>query len=405
LNTSTRARCAPERRSFLGFQTDCTSTGEDRERFHGSISPPIFEASTFVFPTYEAFSSAFPNAAEGSGRSPVYTRGLNPTVQAVEEKIALLERAGGARLFASGMAAISAAILSAARSGDHVLAVRSIYSNAYRLLQGYLPTLGITTTFADFTDLDAVEAAVRPDTRVLYLESPGNPAMHIVDLEGVAALARNHGLVTVMDNTLATPYNQRPLEMGVDLVVHSVSKYLAGHSDVVAGAVAGSEERVRAISANEIRDLGGIIGPFEAWLILRGIRTLGLRMQAHNRMGLNVACWLERRPEVERVFYAGLPSHPQHSLAARQMRGFSGLMGVVVRGGMQAGIEFANALRLFGIGVSWGGFESLALPMSLDDPALTRDLGVVPGFVRLSIGLEDEEDLLADLDQALRGIA
>jgi methionine-gamma-lyase len=184
-----------------------------------------------------------------------------------------------------------------------------------------------------------------------------------------------------------------------------VSKYLAGHSDVVAGAVAGSEERVRAISANEIRDLGGIIGPFEAWLILRGIRTLGLRMQAHNRMGLNVACWLERRPEVERVFYAGLPSHPQHSLAARQMRGFSGLMGVVVRGGMQAGIEFANALRLFGIGVSWGGFESLALPMSLDDPALTRDLGIVPGFVRLSIGLEDEEDLLADLDQALRGIA
>jgi methionine-gamma-lyase len=303
------------------------------------------------------------------------------------------------------MAAIGAAILSAARAGDHVVAVRSIYSNAYRLLHGYLPTLGIGTTFADFTDLDAVEAAIRPETRVLYLESPGNPAMHIVDLEAIASLARDRGLVTVIDNTLATPYNQRPLDMGIDLVVHSASKYLAGHSDVVAGVVAGSDERVRSISANEIRDLGGIIGPFEAWLILRGVRTLGLRMEAHNRAGLTVACWLERRPEVERVFYAGLPSHPQHELAARQMRGFSGLMGVVVRGGMEAGIRFANALQMFGIGVSWGGFESLALPMSTDDPALARELGIVPGFVRLSIGLEDEADLLDDLDQALREAA
>lgn len=335
----------------------------------------------------------------------MYTRGLNPTVQAVEDKIALLERAGGARLFGSGMAAITAAILSAARSGDHVLGVRSIYSNAYRLLAGYLPTLGIQTALVDFTDLNAVEAAIRPETRVLYLESPGNPGMHIVDLEAVARMAREREIVTVIDNTLATPYNQRPLEMGIDLVVHSVSKYLAGHSDVVAGALAGSDERVRSISANEIRDLGGIIGPFEAWLILRGIRTLGLRMQAHNRAGLAIARWLEDRPEIERVFHAGLPSHPQHTLAARQMTGFSGLMGVVVRGGMEAGIAFVNRLRLFGIGVSWGGFESLALPMNLDDPAMARELGIVPGFVRLSIGLEDQADLIDDLDNALKGIA
>jgi cystathionine beta-lyase/cystathionine gamma-synthase len=300
------------------------------------------------------------------------------------------------------MAAITAAILSVARAGDHVVAVRSIYSNAYRLLSGYLPTLGITTSFVDFTDLDAIEAGIRPETRVLYLESPGNPGMHIVDLEAVARIAGERNLVTVVDNTLATPYNQRPLEMGIDLVVHSVSKYLAGHSDVVAGAVAGSEERVRAISANEIRDLGGIIGPFEAWLILRGIRTLGLRMEAHNRAGLSLACWLEAQPGVDRVLYAGLPSHPQHALAARQMRGFSGLMGVVVRGGMPAAIGFVNALRLFGIGVSWGGFESLALPMSPEDPAMSPELGIVPGFVRLSIGLEDEADLLEDLDNALR---
>lgn len=389
----------------MGFQTDCTSTGEDRARFHGSISPPIYEASTFVFPTYEEFAGAFPEGVQGAGRRPVYTRGLNPTVQSVEEKIALLERAGGARLLGSGMAAISAAILSAARAGDHVVAVRSIYSNAYRLLSGYLPTLGITTSFVNFTDLDAVEAAIRPGTRVLYLESPGNPGMHIVDLEAVAQMARDRDLVTIIDNTLATPYNQRPLELGIDLVVHSVSKYLAGHSDVVAGAVAGSEERMRSISANEIRDLGGIIGPFEAWLILRGIRTLGLRMEAHNRAGLAIACWLETQPGVDRVLYAGLPSHPQHALAARQMRGFSGLLGVVVGGGMPAAITFVDALRLFGIGVSWGGFESLALPMSPEDPAVSPELGIVPGFVRLSIGLEDEADLLDDLDNALRAIA
>jgi cystathionine gamma-lyase len=239
---------------------------------------------------------------------------------------------------------------------------------------------------------------------VLYLESPGNPAMHIVDLCAVAEMARGRGLVTVVDNTLASPYNQRPLEMGIDLSVHSVSKYLAGHSDVVAGVVTGSDERMRSISANEIRDLGAIIGPFESWLILRGIRTLGLRMEAHNRAGLAIARSLENHPQVKRVFYAGLESHPQHDLAARQMRGFSGLMSVVVDGENEGAIRFANALRLFGIGVSWGGFESLALPMSPDsseDPALARELGIVPGFVRLSIGLEDVDDLLDDLDRAL----
>jgi cystathionine beta-lyase/cystathionine gamma-synthase len=302
------------------------------------------------------------------------------------------------------MAAITAAILSAARAGDHVLAVRSIYSNSYRLLHGYLPSLGVDTTFADFTSLPAVEQAIRPNTKVLYLESPGNPAMHIVDIPAMVDLARRHNLTTIIDNSLATPYNQRPLELGVDLVAHTASKYLSGHSDVVAGALVGGAARLRAITAAELRDLGGIIGPFEAWLILRGLRTLGLRMKAHNEAGLEVACRLENHPEVERVLYPGLPSHPQCELARQQMSGFSGLVSLVVRGGTERAVRVVDRLRLFGIGVSWGGFESLALPIAPDPAApreMTEDLGIVPGFIRLSIGLEDTADLIADLDQAL----
>lgn len=391
----------------MGFQTDCATTGEDRRQYHGSVAPPIYASSLFTFERYEDFQAAFRGIEGGGDEAPVYSRGSNPTVRVLERKIAVLEGGEDARMFGSGMAAIGAAILSTARAGDHIVAVRSIYSNVYRLLHGYLPTLGVETTFVDFTDLDAVEAAIRPTTRALYLESPGNPTMDIVDLAATADLARRHSLTTIMDNTLATPFNQRPLAWGIDLVVHSVSKYLGGHSDVVAGAVVGSAERMRRISAFEIRDLGGILPPFEAWLVLRGIRTLGIRMQAHNSAGLRVAEWLERHPRVQRVFYPGLASHPQAGLLRKQMTGYSGLLAAVVDGGMDGAIAFADGLRLFGIGVSWGGFESLVLPLNpekTEDPSTAAALGIVPGFVRLSIGLEDVDDLICDLDAALKGL-
>lgn len=386
----------------MGFQTDCTATGEDRQRYHGSIPPPIYESSTFVFPNFADFEAA----AQHPGGRPIYTRGSNPTVQVLQEKLALLERAEAAQVFASGMAAISAAVLSVVRSGDHLIAPRGVYANSHRLFHEYLPSYGIETTFADLTDLDAIEAAIRPTSRLLYLESPTNPTMALSDLIQVAALARRHDLVTVIDNSLATPYNQRPLEAGIDLVVHSASKYLSGHSDIVAGVVAGSQARLEAISARQIRDLGGILGPFEAWLMLRGLRTLGLRMAAHNAAGMRVARWLEGRPEVECVLYPGLPSHPQAALARRQMRGASSLMGMVVRGGRPAAIRLADGLQYFGIGVSWGGFESLVLPTDpLPGMTAAERAALDPdqGFVRLYVGLEDVEDLLADLDQALAG--
>jgi cystathionine gamma-lyase len=252
--------------------------------------------------------------------------------------------------------------------------------------------------------MEAVEHAIRPNTRLLYLESPGNPAMHVLDLPALASLAQERGLATIIDNSMATPYNQRPLEHGIDLVVHSMSKYLSGHSDVVAGAVIGPSDRIRQITSTEMRELGGGLPPFESWLVLRGLRTLGLRMKAHNEAGLTVARWLEARPEVRRVLYAGLESHLRHDLAARQMRGFSGMVSVVLEGGTVAAIRFVDRLQLFGIAVSWGGFESLALPIDPDGTAFAAELGIEPGFVRLSIGLEDVDDLLCDLQQALEGL-
>jgi cystathionine beta-lyase/cystathionine gamma-synthase len=245
----------------MGFQTDCTVTGEDRQRFHGSIPPPIYESSLFVSPTYQAFQDATSPQTSLPPDRYVYTRRRNPTVEILERKIALLEDAEDARAFASGMAAIAAAILHAAVAGDHVVAVRSIYNNAYRLLEGYLPRLGIETSFADFTDLRAVEAAIVPNTRVLYLESPGNPTMDLVDMDGVSRLAQKRNLVTILDNSLASPYNQRPLRHGIDLVVHSASKYLGGHSDVVAGVVAGSIARLKSIGDREFHESRRDHGP------------------------------------------------------------------------------------------------------------------------------------------------
>lgn len=387
----------------MGFQTDCTTTGEDRARFYGAVAPPVFAASLFTFPSYDAF------VAGAAGTVPdhyVYSRGFNPTVEVLEEKLALLERAEAAKFFGSGMAAISAVIMNVAKAGDHVVAVSSIYNHSYKLLADYLPQFGVETTFVDITSLDRVEAAIRPNTRLLYLESPGNPTMQIVDLKAIVALQRRHQLVTAIDNSLATPYNQRPIEAGIDLVVHSATKYLSGHSDVVAGAVVGSRAWIDRIRVQEHADIGGIIGPFEAWLVLRGMRTLGLRMQAHNAAACGLAVWLERQNAVLRVHYPFLPSHPQYRLARQQMCGGSGMIGVVLAGGMAATQRFIDGLRLFSVAVSWGGFESLALPMweSGMPEAMRREIGLDEGFVRLSIGLEDVEDLQADLEQSLNSM-
>ena len=384
----------------MGFQTDCVSSGERREDYHGSIAPPVYSSSLFSAPSLEEFEGGF----EGAAPRFVYTRLRNPTVQVLERKLALLEGMEDCKFFGSGMAAIAAVIMEVARDGGHVVAGKSLYNHTYKLLHDYLPAYGITATFVDITDLDAVKNAVTPKTRLLWLESPANPTMQITDLRDASALSAELGILTAIDNSLATPFNQRPAEHGIDYVVHTATKYLNGHSDVVAGAVCASAARIDRLLMRQHADLGGILGPFEAWLVLRGMRTLAVRMKAHNESACAIAQWLRDQEGVERVFYPAPGLHPQPDLISRQMTGGSGLLGFEVEGGEAAARLLVNSLSHFGIGVSWGGFESLALPLWKASPmpeSYREEIGLRPGFVRLSIGLEDVEDLRADLAHAL----
>lgn len=384
----------------MGFQTDCVSTGEQRELYHGSISPPVYSSSLFVAPTLEEFEGGF----DGEVPRFVYTRLRNPTVQVLEQKLARLEGTEDCKFFGSGMAAIAAVIMEAARGGGHIIAGKSLYNHTFKLLQDYLPAYGITASFVDITDIEAIRHALTENTRLLWLESPANPTMQVTDFKAAVELAREAGIQTAIDNSLATPFNQRPAEHGIDYVVHTASKYLNGHSDVVAGAVCASGERIEKILMRQHADLGGILGPFEAWLVLRGIRTLGVRMRAHNESGLCLARWLRDQEGVTSVHYPSPDLHPQAEIVGRQMTGGSGMIGLRLAGGEPAARAFVNGLRHFGIGVSWGGFESLALPMwkgSVMPEEYRDEIGLRPGFVRLSIGLEDLEDLRSDLDSAL----
>jgi cystathionine beta-lyase len=376
--------------------------GDDPFRFLGAAAPPIFETSTFVFESFEDFEEAF---ARPEGHC-LYTRGNNPTVRVAEEKIAALEGADFCRLFASGMAAISAAILSCVKAGDHIVTVKTVYGPAYTFMASYLRRFGITTTFIDGTDVAEWEAAIRPNTALFYLESPSSLVLQLQDLAAVAALARRHNIKTIIDNSYATMLLQRPLDLGIDLTVYSATKYLGGHSDVVAGAVVGRMELLQRISTDELQLLGGIIGPFEAWLIGRGLRTLPVRMRQHQVNTAKVAEFLAGHGRVARVHYPGHPSHPQYDLALRQMKGASSLLSFELdtRDPAQI-IRFTNAVRYFGLGVSWGGYESLMfVPLVTYRRQKPAHEWPNPGLVRIHCGLEDPADLIEDLDQALRAM-
>ncbi len=380
-------------------RTIAAHAGDDQALFLGAAAPPIMQTSTFVFDSFEALEAAFQDPAAHC----LYTRGTNPTVRVAEEKLAALEGAEACRLFASGMAAISAAILSQVKAGDHIVTIKTVYSPAYNFMARYLPRFGIETTFIDGTDPAEFEAVLRPETRLIYLESPSSMVMKLQDLEAVARLARRHGIRTICDNSWATMLLQRPLDLGIDLVVYSATKYLNGHSDVVAGAVLGSQKLMAEMVRNEYLLLGGIIGPFEAWLLARGLRTLPARMRQHQESAAQVADFLARHPRVRRLHYPWHRSHPQHDLARRQMRGGSSLLSFELdTDDVEAVRRFANAVRYFGLGVSWGGYESLmmlpVIPQRLEKPP---ELWEAPGLVRLHVGLEDPVDLIEDLEQAL----
>lgn len=390
----------------FGLDTMLAHFGEERERHLGAVVPPIFQNSLFTFDSYEAIDKAFQNPQENY----IYTRGLNPTVEIVEKKIACLEGGEKAKLFASGMAAISSSILSFIRTGDHVISVKSIYGPSNNFMSKYLyEKFNIETTFVEGDDLNEIGNAVRENTRLIYLESPSSCTFKLQDLEGVAKIAKAKGIKTVIDNTWATPIYQNPLKLGIDVVVHSVSKYLCGHSDVVAGVVVSSKENIKAITALEYSLLGGKIAPFEAWLVLRGLRTLSLRMERHSQSAMKLAEFLEKHPRITKVNYPGLESFTQHELAKKQMSGFSGLFSFEVDTDLDGVKRLLNSLSYFKIGVSWGGYESLVYAPII---SLAKELpeekwqaaGIHPGIVRISVGLENVEDLIRNMEGALNRI-
>ncbi len=377
---------------------------EDRAPF-GAMAPAIHQTSLFTFDRYEDFVAA----VEGASDHFIYTRGRNPTVDLFERKVAELEGAEAARAFASGMGAISSTILAQLEAGDRVVCLRNVYPDTYKLLTQFLPRFGVHTTFVDGTDTDALLGAL-DGAKLLYLENPSSLTFDLQDVRTLAGAARERDIVTILDNSWASPIFQQPIALGVDLVVHSASKYLSGHSDVVAGVVAGSSASIARISGLEYAVLGAKLSPFDAWLLARGLRTLPLRMAQHYENALRVATFLEAQPQVARVRYPALPSHPQHELFRRQFSGGSGLLSFEVRPDLESGVPpFANALRLFHLGVSWGGYDSLAYPAAIGYSSggptnAIRDFGVPRTLIRLHVGLEDADDLIDDLQRSLAAL-
>ncbi len=372
--------------------------GEDDIPFN-AVSPPIFQTSIFDFDSFESFREGLAHEENHF----LYSRGNNPTVNLCELKIAALEKAQKAKLVSSGVAAISSAILAFISSGDHVVCVRDCYSWTRSLLEKYLPRFGVEHTFVEGTRVKDFEAAIRPETRVIYLESPTTLTFKLQDLAEVAGIARERGIKTVIDNTWATPFFQNPIELGVDISLHSVSKYLGGHSDVVAGVLTGSKKDIDHIFRTEFLQLGPVPDPMMAWLVLRGMRTLAVRMAAHFENAKRVASYLEGHPAVESVSYPFLPSHPQYQIATAQMRGGSGLFSFRLATRDLSRIRrFVDELKIFRRAVSWGGYESLIVPNAIHytDGPLTDDMAIV----RLHIGLENTDVLIGDLDQALRQV-
>ncbi|MEV5328167.1 PLP-dependent aspartate aminotransferase family protein [Nonomuraea fastidiosa] len=378
----------------------CSRLGEDEPWVLGAVNPPVFENSLFTFETAEELGEAVRNEDERY----VYWRGTNPTVDLAQRKLAALERGERAKCFGSGMGAISATISSLVSAGDHVLVLGAVYGPTTQFLR-YLEKFGVSHTHVD--DLGAGDSAIRASTRLLYFESPSYMAYRVVDIAEVTAWARERGLVTVMDNTWSTPLFQKPLTMGVDLVVHSLSKYIGGHSDLVGGVVVGPSRLIRPLALQEYQLYGAAMSPHDAAKVIKGLRTLPVRMAAHQERGLAVASFLEGHPAVREVNHPGLPSHPGHAIALRQMSGFSSVFSLVLNTESRAEVgAFLDKLRHFRIGVSWGGFESLVnAPALTTEESVRRTMGIPVGLVRLSVGLEPADTLIKDLGLALEGVS
>ncbi len=383
-----------DRTNRLGFSTRAIHAGQQPDPTTGAVMTPIYATSTYA------------QESPGVHKGFVYGRGHNPTRMAFEACIADLESGTAGFAFASGIAA-TATVLELLDSGDHVLAMGDLYGGTYRLFERVRRrSAALDFSYADLGDLAAVEAAIRPDTRMIWAETPTNPTLRLVDLEAIAAIGKRRGIITVADNTFASPWVQRPLELGADIVIHSATKYLNGHSDVIAGVAVVGENRDLADRLKFLQNsVGGILSPFDSFLALRGLKTLPLRVERHCDNGLRVARWLEGRRDVSRVIYPGLESHPQHELARRQMRGFTGMVTAVLDRDLEGTRRVLERCRIFTLAESLGGVESLIehpaiMTHASVPPEQRAALGIGDGLIRLSVGVEDADDLLADLEQA-----
>lgn len=379
-----------------------THKGDDYDKYLGAVVPPVFLNSLHLFKTYEAYSSvdAFDD------ESYIYGRAANPTVRLAEKKIAALEHGARAAVFSSGMAAATAAIMACCKTGCHIICLRDVYIPVKRFLTNVcIAKLNMTVTYVAGQDLAELEAAIRPETALMILESPATFVFTAIDIRAVADIAKRHGVKTYIDNTCCTPLFQKPLDLGIDIVMHTLSKYIGGHSDIIGGVLVSKDDALMRSILCEMREwYGGIMGPMEAWLAIRGMRTLAVRLKQHQETAMAVANYLEAHPKVRRVYYTGLRSHPQAEIIARQQTGHTGLLSFEMNASPEDAVKLINNLQLFGKGCSWGGFESLALtPLYHSDEEELSLLQLTDGrgLIRLHCGLEGTENLLADLEQAL----
>lgn len=386
--------------------TKAIHAGTPHRSEYGEVSVPIFQTSTFSFPTAEEGAARFAGATDGY----IYTRIGNPTVHALEECISSLENGFKGMATATGMAAITTTFLALLEKGMHIVSTDCVYGPTRVVLEGVFDKFGVETTFVDTSDLRQVQTAIRQNTRVIYLETPANPTMKISYIAGVVAIAHKHGAISVVDNTFASPYLQRPIEHGADVVIDSLTKFLNGHSDVVGGMIVTRDESLYRKIKPVLNLFGGTMDPHQAWLILRGVRTLPLRVERSQENAMKLAHFLKAHPMVTWVKYPGLPEHPQHQLAQKQMDGFGSMIAFGVKGGLEGGRIVMNNVRLFTLAVSLGGVESLIEhPASMTHAGMPKQereaAGIVDELVRISVGCEDFEDLRDDLDQALNRIS
>lgn len=389
------------KRKFTHAETQATRGASDLRKKHGPAATPIYQTSTFEVTDNE-------EQLRVTGSDAYYSRYGNPTNSVAERTIAELEGTDAALTFSSGMGAITTTILSLLQSGDHIVAQRDIYGGTHKFLSQWLPQLGIETTFVDTTDYEQHAAAIRPNTKLLYVESPTNPALRVVDLRKIFDLARKHALISMIDSTFGTPINQRPAEFGIDLIMHSGTKYLGGHSDLICGAVAGQTALIERILSTRTT-LGNIMDPHASWMLVRGMKTVALRVARHNENAMRVAEFLEQHAKVRRVHYPFLESHPQNALARAQMSGGGGMVTFEVEGSGEDARRVSEALRLFILAPSLGGVDSLvSIPILTSHLMVPVDerkkMGVTEQMIRLSVGLEAAEDLIADLDHALQAM-